>query len=197
MYFRMSDWERAAKAFEKSLAVRPTAVGYANLGTVRFFQGNYGEAARQMELATKLQPANYINWGNLGDALWQLDGKREQARAAFDHAATLASRQLEINPSGANVRKSYALYLAKLGRTSQAGSEARQAIAQAPKDGLIRFYAARVFEVTGDRDAALSALQQCVALGYSAKEIREEPDFAPLRRDPRYRRIVEGGAGSR
>ena len=194
MYFRMSRWEDAQKAFEKSLAIRPTAVGYANLGTVLFYQGKYAEAAKQTELATKLQPASYVNWGNLGDALWQLNGKREQARSAFNHAATLASQRLEINPADANVRKSYALYLAKLGRASEAVAEARKVSAQSPKDGLIQFYAARVFAVTGNRDAALAALQNCVTLGYSPKEIREEPDFKPLREDPGYKRLVTGMA---
>jgi tetratricopeptide (TPR) repeat protein len=97
-YFRMGRWADAGKAFEKSLAVKPTALGYSNLGTVRFFEGNYAEAAKQCEAATRLQPANPINWGNLGDSLWQLPSEKVKAREAFDKAATLASQQLAINP---------------------------------------------------------------------------------------------------
>jgi len=170
--------------------VRPTAVGYANLGTVLFFEGNYGQAAKEMEAATRLQPANPVNWGNLGDALWQLAGQREQARAAFDRAAALASQQLAINPDNPRIRQNYALYLAKLGRSGEAVSEARRATAQAPKDGGAQLYAARVFTLTGDPDAALVALARCLTLGYSAEEIRQEPDFGPLHTDPRYQKIV-------
>ncbi len=189
-YFRMSRWDDAAKAFEKSLAVKPTATAYANLGTVRFYQGNYAESAKQMELAIRLQPANFRNWGNRGDALWQLPGHEKQANAAFDQAATLASQQLTFNPDDAGVRKSYALYLAKLGRAKEAAAEIRRAVAQMPKDGLVQFYAARVFTVTGDREAALTALQTCVALHYSLDEIRQEPDFGPLRTDQRYQLLT-------
>lgn len=186
MYFRNSRWEDAARAFEKSLAVRPTPFGYANLGTVRFFEGQFEEAARQMELATRMQPANAINWGNLGDARWQIPGLRAQARDAFAKAEQLAASQLAINPGSKQLRRNHALYLAKLGRPKEAVAEAGDAIALAPQDADTRFYAARVFAVAGDASAALDALQKAVALGYSAREIDREPDFAALRSDGRY-----------
>ena len=190
MYFRMSRWPDAGKAFEKSLAIKPTALGYANLGTVRFYEGNYAEAARQCEAATRLQPANPTNWGNLGDSLWQLPGEKQRARAAFERAADLAKQQLALKEDNPSVRKTYALYLAKLGQSADAYREARRAIAQAPSDGSVQFYAARVYAVEGDSDAAFAALKQSISLGYSAREIRQEPDFNVLKDDPRYQQIA-------
>jgi eukaryotic-like serine/threonine-protein kinase len=186
VYFQMNRWDEAAKEFERSIAIKPTALSYANLGTVRFFQGNYPEAAKQTEQATKLQPANAQNWGNLGDALWQIPGQREKARQAFEQAALLASRQLGLNPSKFSLRKSYALYLAKLNRNEEAVAEIERAITQSPEDMDVRFYAARVYSVVGDRSRALAALANARALGSNAKEIDQEPDLSPLRKDPRY-----------
>jgi len=193
MYFRMDRWADAGKAFEKSLAVKPTAFGYANLGTVRFFEGNYAEAAKQCEAATRLQPANPINWGNLGDSLWQLTGERVRARAAFETAVSLAGRQLAINPDNPKLRKLYALYLAKLGRSEAAVAEVRRAQAQAPNDGSVHFYAARVYAVLGDIDAVFGTLRKSLSLGYSVREIAQEPDFKVLKKDPRYREISGDG----
>jgi tetratricopeptide (TPR) repeat protein/TolB-like protein len=192
-YFRQGKWAEAGSAFEKSLAIKPTPFGYANLGTVRFFEGNYAEAARQCETATRLQPANPINWGNLGDALWQLDGQRERAGEAFDKAASLAKQQLAINPKNPRLRKNYALYLAKLGRPHDAEAEVRRAMEQAPSDGSVEFYAARVYAVIGNADAAFGELKNSLAHGYSPREIQQEPDFAVLKKDRRYREIVPEG----
>jgi predicted Zn-dependent protease len=153
---------------------------------VRFFQGNYQEAAKQTQLAIKLQPANAQNWGNLGDALWQIPGQREEAQKAFEQAALLASRTLGLNPSRYVLRKSYALYLAKLNRNQEAVAEIERAIVQAPDDMDVQFYAARIYTVLGDRQRALKALAQARALGMNAKEADREPDLAPLRKDPRY-----------
>ena len=191
-YFRQSRWAEAGTAFEKSLAIKPTAYGFSNLGTVRFYQGNYAQAAKQFESATRLQPANPINWGNLGDGLWQLPSEREQAKAAFQKAASLTARQLAINPDNPRLRKLYALYLTKLGQKEQALAEAARTRAQAPNDASVAFYAARVYAVLGDATSALGELRRSLKLGYSAGEIDKEPDFADLKKDPRYREIVSG-----
>jgi serine/threonine protein kinase/Flp pilus assembly protein TadD len=190
MYFRMGRWADAGKAFEKSLAIKPTAIGYANLGTVRFYEGNYADAAKQCEAATRLQPANPINWGNLGDALWQLPGERQRARTAFAKAADIAKQQLAIQEDNPSLRKNYALYLAKLGQNAEAYREARRAIAQAASDGSVHFYVARVYAVADDPDSAFAALGQSLSLGYSAREIQQEPDFNSLKKDPRYMQFV-------
>ncbi len=195
-YFRMSRWADAGKAFEKSLAIKPTPFAYSNLGTVQFYEGEYAEAAKQFEAATVLQPANPINWGNLGDALWQLPGQREQAKAAFDKAASLAAQQLAIKPNNPGLRKLYALYLAKLGHKDRALEEVARARAQAPNDSGVAFWAARAYAVLGDANGAIGELGRSLRLGYSANEIDREPDFAELKNDSRYRTLVTAGGGS-
>jgi Flp pilus assembly protein TadD len=180
LYFSLSRWDDAERELRKSLALRPYAPGFSNLGTVLFFEGKYAEAAQQFEEATKLQPANHIWWGNLGDARWQIAGQREQARAAFEEAYKLADRQFVLTPADVQLRKSYALYLAKLGRPQEARTEIEKAIQQAPKDMNVRFYAARVYAVIGDSKSAEAAVRASLALGYDAKEVEREPDLKLL-----------------
>ena len=191
-YYRMSRWSEAGPLFEKSLAIRPTPYAYANLGTVRFYQGKYAEAAQLSKAAADLQPANAINWGNLGDALWQLSGRLADAATAFDQAATLAGQQLAIKPDNPGLRKLYALYLAKLGKKDLALAEVARTRTQAPDSGSVAFYAARVYAVQGDAGAAFGELGRSLKLGYSAGEIDQEPDFAELRKDSRYHELVAG-----
>lgn len=186
LYFNLSRWDDAAREFQESLTLKPYAPGYSNLGTVLFFEGKYAEAVRQFEKATDLQPSNPLNWGNLGDSRWQLPGERDHAREAFTKAVVLASQQLLLNPTDANLRRNYALYLAKLGQSKAATREIEAAISQAPKDMYVRFYAARVYAVEGDLNRALAAAKASLALGYDRQQIQREPDLILLRQDPRY-----------
>jgi tetratricopeptide (TPR) repeat protein len=180
LYFSVSRWEDAEREFRKSAALKPYAPGYGNLGTVLFFQGKYDESAHQFEEAAKLQPANHVWWGNMGDARWQIAGERDRAREAFQKAYLLAGQQLVLNPSDVQLRRSYALYLAKLGRLKEARTEIEVAIEQAPKDMNVRFYAARVYAVIGDSKRAEAAARACLALGYDPKEVEREPDLKLL-----------------
>ncbi|MEP6715830.1 MAG: protein kinase, partial [Terriglobia bacterium] len=180
LYFNMNRLPEAEANFKKSLSNGPSALAHANLCAIYFYQGNYEEAAAHALASTQMQPANPVNWGNLGDARWQIPAQKEAAREAFDHAVQLAGAQLAINPANVRLRKSYALYLAKLGRTREAITQIGMALKQVPGDRYVQFYAARVFAVAGETDRALAALSRCKSLGYSEDELDREPDLAAL-----------------
>jgi serine/threonine-protein kinase len=183
LYFEMNRWEDAAASFRASLAIEPNALAHANLGTVYFYQRNYAESAREARASTELQAANPVNWGNLGDALWQIAPQRDAARQAFERAALLASEQLSINPGNISLRWVYALYLAKLGRKQEALEQIASALAKVPRDPEAQFYAARVYAITGETTRAIAALSACRALGYSKQQIDREPDLAALQKE--------------
>ena len=180
VYIELHRWEDAARELEESVALKPNAFAYSNLGSVRFYQARYQESARQFEAATKLQPASPINWGNLGDALWQIPNERARAREVFDKAALLASQDLALNPNNISVRRCYALYLAKLGKTKEALEETKRTLSEAPKDSDVQYWAARVYATAGDMQRAEAALQSALALGYDARMAEQEPDLKPL-----------------
>jgi hypothetical protein len=47
-----------------------------------------------------------------------------------------------------------------------------------------------VYELCGDRGAAISYLAKAVDLGYAPREIDADPELVALRRDPRYQSVV-------
>ncbi|HKD07218.1 MAG TPA: protein kinase [Bryobacteraceae bacterium] len=183
LYFMMNRWADAAASFRASLAISPNALAHANLGTVYYYQKKYEESAREAQASTEMQPSNPVNWGNLGDARWQIPLQRQAARQAFERAALLASEQLSINPGNSSLRSSYALYLAKLGRIPDALDQISQVLAKTPKDPDAQFYAARVYAVAGETSRAIAALSACRALGYSKEQIEREPDVAAIEKE--------------
>jgi hypothetical protein len=58
-------------------------------------------------------------------------------------------------------------------------------------------WAAKAYGVCGDRVRTLAALRRAVKLGYPAQGIAGETEFAPLRDDPEFRRLVGGGAAGK
>jgi Flp pilus assembly protein TadD len=93
-----------------------------------------------------------------------------------------------LNPDDAGLRSALAAYRAKSGDTHGALAELAQLGELRDKDPL--FKAAMVYELAGDRDKALAALERAVRAGYSMHEVVNEPELAALRSDPRYARIA-------
>ena len=54
----------------------------------------------------------------------------------------------------------------------------------------IVFKIAVIYELTGNRDKALSTLDRVIRAGYSMLEVTTEPELASLRSDSRYRQIA-------
>jgi serine/threonine-protein kinase len=189
VYHMMGRPDDATAAFRKSLAIQPTPDAFANLGTVLFFQGRYAEAVEPMEKAVALGSADSVLWGNLADAYRRTPPLSAKAPESYRHAVDLARKELEVNAKDASLRSRLAAYLAKLGDKRQALAELATALRQSPKDVDVLFNSALVHELTGQREAAITALEQALAGGYSIDELRKEPDLEALRSDRRYERF--------
>jgi TolB-like protein/tetratricopeptide (TPR) repeat protein/DNA-binding winged helix-turn-helix (wHTH) protein len=184
------DFQGAAAAFERSLALEPTRSAYSNLGTNYYFLGRQAEATRMYTRATELAPEDHRVWGNLADALWQIEDSRAQAQQDYRHAADLAQRGLEVNPQDAVSWMQLAYYRARAGDTGHIERYTARALALGADDPNVHYYAALIALQRSDSTAALDALTRAVALGYPPHLVSAAPDFASLRSDARFRRLL-------
>jgi len=189
-YHMKGDYADAASSFQRALELDPAASTWANLGTARFFQGRYDDAVRAMKNAVDLAPKNYLYWRNLGDAYRWAPGQRSKADAAYGAAIQLAREKLNVNSNDTAARSILALCLAKTGDKAEALLETARIERAAGNDLGIVFKIAVIYELTGNRDKALSALDRVIRAGYSMLEVTNEPELASLRSDDRYRRIA-------
>ena len=185
MYVLMGRYDEAVAQLEHSLAIKPTPVGYTNLGSAYFYQGRYSDAVAMADKAVSQQPGSYLLWGNLGDFCLRVPGKEERAKVAWRRAAELAGTSLSINAGEPLALSSLALYTARLGNPSAALMRIAQATKADPQDRDVLFNSVLVYEITGRRREALTALRRVLELGESKERIRRQPEFAELRRDPR------------
>jgi tetratricopeptide (TPR) repeat protein len=190
LYTRLGRNAEAVAMLRRSIEIEPTAKAYSNLGTVFFFDRKYGDAAEMYENSISLGSNQAVCWGNLGDAYRFVPGSEERSRRAYETAVRLTRETIALNPLSGSAHNSLARYLALLGKKSEALAEMAEAMKILPGGLDVLDTAVQVYELVGQRDKALEALGELVRAG-AAKLAEVNPDLAELRKDPRYREIVE------
>ncbi|HKQ98096.1 MAG TPA: protein kinase [Candidatus Polarisedimenticolia bacterium] len=124
---------------------------------------------------------------------------RARAEAACELARQRLEKEVAASPRDARLRSGLGLALACLGRKEEAVREARLAVDLLPVsadavDGPNSLNGlAQVYTLVGDYDAALDVLDKYLLLPGStgAGQIRVDPGFEPLRKLPRFQKLLE------
>jgi eukaryotic-like serine/threonine-protein kinase len=179
-------YREAVDALKNSIALRPTFAAYGNLGTAYFYLRRYEDAADSLQEALRIDDKDWLNWGNLGDTLYQMPSRRVEATNSYRKACDLAATRLEVNPRDTTTLAFAADYYAMLDQERKARGYLARALALAPSDGEVLFRAAILYNHFDDKERTLSFLRRAVEAGYSRTVIRDTPDFDHLKNDPQF-----------
>ncbi len=187
---RLGRFEEARVALEETTRIEPVPQAYSNLGVAQYLLGRYSEAAASFQSAVDLAPKDYRWHIYLGDALSQLPDRTGEARRAYEAALPLVRAELSVDPAdGLNVVL-LGRCLARTGDPEKAWSEIRRGVGLATEDENVLETAAAAAMLLGKKSEALGWLEKAVARGYGLVEIERDPDFAPLRGDPAFRKLA-------
>jgi eukaryotic-like serine/threonine-protein kinase len=190
IYLLQGRYQDAISQLTRSIELRPTVIAYSNLGAAYFALRHFAEAADSFQQGVKLDDRRWINWGNLGDALYWIPGRRSEAAIPYHTAISLASAKLEINPRDANIWAMVASYYAMLDDRAQAQESLQRALNIAPGDPDVAFRAAIVYMHAGDTDRCLEWLKKAMDEGFSRSSIRDLPDFDSLQGNPKFQALL-------
>jgi serine/threonine-protein kinase len=171
----------AAAMFRKAISLSEDATAYANLGYCFFYLGQYDKAVEANRIAVRLRPARSNYWVDLGDACAWSSKHRAEARAAYESAVQRAREELAINPRIARAHAALAVALARIGDPAAARQAIRRAMELAPQNPEHLFPAARVANLSGAPEEALSLLKRTLAAKTPRHEVERHPEFADLR----------------
>jgi tetratricopeptide (TPR) repeat protein len=203
------DWANAEKEFQRGLALNPNdALGRNWHGGYLSVLGRHEEAIDEQERARELDPFSLIVNANLARSYYW--GHR------YDEAIAQAKRTLQIDPRfgvalfwlEGSLRHKGMIKEAVALRQAVTTPENAQLIAQKFKtDGfsaLLReggekfkqggalVEAARCYAAIGEKDAALSLLEDCYQRRCSSMvTLKAEPDFDDLRSEARFQDLVK------
>jgi serine/threonine protein kinase/Tfp pilus assembly protein PilF len=186
----VGQYPEAVDAFKRSIALRPTGQVYGNLGAAYFYMRHYPDSAENLQQALKIDPKDWLNWGNLGDTLFQIPARRAEGKSAYQKAVELAKLRLEVNPQDATILAFTADYYAMLDQEREAREQMARALQTSPGDADVLFRAAILYNHFRDPEKTLDFLTTSVAAGYSRTVIRDTPDFDHLKDDRRFRALL-------
>jgi tetratricopeptide (TPR) repeat protein len=141
-------------------------------------------------------------WGIVMTQLYQLRGDRVRAAAYADSARIAFEEQSRAAPDDAQRHVLLGLTLAYLGRKADAVREGRRAVELLPisRDATngtyIQHQLARIYLLVGEPEQALDQLEPLLRVPYflSPGMLRIDPTFDQVRKNPRFRKLVEGTA---
>jgi TolB-like protein/tetratricopeptide (TPR) repeat protein/tRNA A-37 threonylcarbamoyl transferase component Bud32 len=182
----------------------PTFVAY-----MATFQDLYWALNEQQQaLLRRLSPGPFDNdmsfWGLALAGAWEVKGDMKRARAYADSARIALEQQLRVNAGEPQRTSLLGVALAYLGRRDDAIRLGEQAMKALPltKDAVLGSYLqhqmARSYILLGEPDKALDLLEPLLRIPYylSPGWLRLDPTFDPIRKHPRFQRLVEGAATS-
>ncbi|QNP40247.1 winged helix-turn-helix domain-containing protein [Lysobacter solisilvae (ex Woo and Kim 2020)] len=180
LYMVSGDAPRAADAYSRSLTIKPNYAALSNLGTLRYEQRRYPEAAELYRRASSLNDSDYRIFGNLGDALAAEPASAAQARESYERAARMAQQYVDIKPSDAHALAVLAWYRANLGQEPESRALIERANALNAEPGEVAFWAAQSLAVLGDADGARGWIERARAGGVNTPRLQASPVLRPL-----------------
>ena len=201
-YLAMGDLDRARATLTSAVArYDPTAIvtNFAN-----YYDLYWILPPELQELLLRLTPSAYddrATWAIVRAQALDLRGDKAQARIYADSARLGLEERLRETPSDAQSHTFLGLALALLGRKAEAIAEGEKGSALLPisKDAFsgpyLQHQLVRIYMLVGEPDKALDRLEPLLKMPYylSPGWLRVDPNFDPLRSNPRFQQLVKGG----
>lgn len=190
IYNDMGQYQKAIDPLKKSIAIRASYPGYVNLGMAYQGMRQWTDAVNAYQEAIKLDPQEYVTWGNLGTALYY-GGQKDLSVKPYRKAVELCLGELKVNPKDPLVLSAAAGYYSMLDDRQHALEYLKQALEYGRNDKEILLDAAGVYNQLGDTGPALEWLGKAVQAGYTRDKIQADPEFANLVNTPGYQQLMK------
>jgi adenylate cyclase len=183
----------AMAEFEQAITLDPNSFeAHYFCARACFAQGKLERAASLFARAAEIKPDDYQSLCLLIHIYRSL-GRDEEKKAAARRGIERAESELTLHPE--NPRPAYlgAAALVALGEADRAREWSSRALAIDPEDVLTQYNVACVYSLLGDIEPSFDLLERLLPhANHETKAwIKHDSDFDPLRKHPRYQKVLE------
>jgi serine/threonine-protein kinase len=147
---------------------------------------------------------NFIPKTLLLAEIYALMNRPELMKANYDSARIFLEGEIHSHPEDSRMHSSLGIAYAGLGRKADAIREGERGVDLMPVSkeflrGAYRLWdLAKIYAKVGESEKALDLLEQVVSMpsDFSIAWIRGDPTWAPLRNNPRFKKLIAENAGS-
>jgi len=187
------DFDGALEGYQRSLQLEPSKDAYSNLATTYYYSNRFPEAVANYERAASLGEHDYVIQGNLADALWQVEERRDEAVARYRRAILLAETELQATPSAPALRAQLGCFYQRIGDSERSERYLAEALATGPDIVYVHYFVGVAAADRGQRDVALRAVGELVKMGFPRTLLRSAPEFRSLLQDAEYKKLIAAG----
>ena len=197
VYIYLEKWPEAEAAFKHIINLKPDYGAYSNLGSIYFFHDeNYKTAAKMYTKALDLDSNNYVIWGNVAAAYYQIPGDKEESFKYFKKAVELAEKDLLINPDNPGTLSNLASYYSMLNNKAEAIRYLEKSLRLSPGDVETGAKGVVTYETLGEREKAVNLAEKILEKGYPVSNLEKSPDLKNMLKDKRFEKIIERYSGT-
>ena len=190
MYLYLEKWDSAKSIFKHIINIKHDYNAYSNLGNLYFFHDeNYESAASMFQKALNLNSDNYILWGNLAAAYFQLPGYKNKSYNAYRRAIELGRKDLKVNPNNPVAFSFLASYYSMLKNNEMSIQYLEKSLELSPGDIDIKERNIETYETLGKREEALKLTDEILEKGYPVSKLEKSPDLKDMLKDKRFEKL--------
>jgi serine/threonine protein kinase/tetratricopeptide (TPR) repeat protein len=183
----LGNWAKAKTAFQHVIKLQSDYSAYSNLGSIYFFNDeDFKSAAGMYRKALELDSSNYLMWGNIASAYYQIPGDKDKSKYYFEHAIALAEKELKLNPRNPSTLSSLASYYSMLGEKDKSIKYLNEALELSPGDVDVLDKGIVVNETLGRRNEALKLTREILQKGFPISKLEKSPDLKDMIKDKRF-----------
>ena len=180
-YLNAGDFDQAAEAFSRSLAIEPRRSSYSNTGVGYYYRGplrrSGGDVPQGGRADARRPPA-------LGQSCRRAAIQRPPGRGggqAYARAFELVEGELAVNPKMAINQALAAYYSTRLRHGDRARQHIESALAEGDDDNEVHYYVGLAELGLGNEARAIRHVRRARELGYPEAFLKSAPELGDIR----------------